>query len=375
MSTTPHHDFERIGLRVAAEQDRALAGAAPPDADLLLAGVASRRRAHKRRRVAGVVASALLVLFGVLGALRFTGEPRSDVARTATPPARPAQPAQPSLGTTHAKDANVPLQFVDGTRVVVNHGATAEVRDVAPHGATIALREGTLDVNVVHTATSRWDILAGGFDVRVTGTRFDASFDPKTNRLTVAMKEGTVRVTGPCVDEPLAAPAAKVFSCERTTAAEIPSVSPKANPSVGSASTSRPVAATDDATIEKGSAAAVLALGDEARLSGDGARARAIYTRVRERFPRSEHSAKAAFLLGRMAESSGALDQAVRDYTAATSESPGGAFGQDALGRTMEIEQRRGNTDRAHTLAEQYLRSFPKGPHAGYASSVVDAHR
>lgn len=386
MSTTHRHDLERIGLRIAAAQERTLVTKAPPDADVILAGVGMRRhRAARRRAIAIAAASALMMILGVLGVLRMM--PRADVAKTAPPVTEPA------LGTTHAKDANVPLHFTDGTRVLVTRGATADLREVREHGATIALHEGTLDVNVVHTESSRWDIVAGAFDVRVTGTRFDASFDPKTAKLTVAMKEGTVRVTGPCVDEPLAAPSTKVFSCERAAAPEIPTISPEAlptaevktakvassAPSHGASSAistqARPSAPDDDTTIEKGAAPAVLALGDDARLAGDGARARKIYTRVLERFPKTEHAAKAAFLLGRMAESSGAIDEAVRQYATVTSESPGGAFGQDALGRTMEIEQRRGNTERARALAEQYLRSFPKGPHAGYATSVVDAHR
>ncbi|MBS2013711.1 MAG: tetratricopeptide repeat protein [Deltaproteobacteria bacterium] len=398
MSTTPRHDLERIGLRIAAEQDRALDGTPSPDADLLLAGVVTRRRRHARRRAAMVtIGGALVVLLGVLGAFRLAprselaqgGEARRAVAVTA---------AQPALGTTTAEEADVPLAFVDGTRVVVTRGATADLRDVQAHGATIALRDGTLDVDVVHTSESRWDVVAGGFDVHVTGTRFDATFDAKSGQLTVAMKQGSVRVTGPCVDEPLAAPATKTFACPSSLRAEPQTVTPESLPLARPSVPSPPVPSSrtpsgdpkgaplavappapkppgDDAVLEKGSAAEVLALGDEARLAGDAGRARAAYVRVRARFPRTEQAAKAAFLLGRMAEAGGALDEAVSDYAAATSESPGGTFAQDALGRTMEIEQRRGNGERARSLAEQYLRSFPSGPHASYARSIVDAAR
>lgn len=76
-----------------------------------------------------------------------------------------------------------------------------------------------------------------------------------------------------------------------------------------------------------------------------------------------------------MSEASGAADDALRAYASVMSESPNGAFAQDALGRTMELEQRRGNTERAKALASEYLRKHPNGPHRAYAASVVDAPR
>ena len=95
---------------------------------------------------------------------------------------------------------------------------------------------------------------------------------------------------------------------------------------------------------------------------------------MREQFPRTDEAAKAAFLLGRMAEASGAADDAVRSYASAMSESPNGAFAQDALGRTMDLEQRRGRSERARALANEYLSKYPSGPYRAYAASVLDAH-
>lgn len=369
------HPFETAGLRVAASQDRILASSRAVDADMLLAGVLRRRRAEARRRVGlGALASACVVLLGLFVALRVS---RPDVVAART--------AAPALGVTQANVVATPIAFEDGTRVTVKLGSTAELQRIERHGAKIRLHEGTVEVDVVHTDESRWDILAGDFEVRVTGTRFEATWDPRAQRLTVAMREGTVRVSGACVDEPLSAPATKTFACERAvTAPTDPAIPTDALP----LTSSRPAAIAKPPTAANApsgasplapdanptSAPELLALGDGARLGGDSAQARVLYTKVRERFPASEHSAKAAFLLGRLEEADGALDEAVRDYAAATSDSPTGAFGRDALGRTMEIEQRRGRGERARALASRYLESFPRGPHAAYASSILAAH-
>lgn len=393
MNAERHHDLERIGMRVAAEQDRRLHVQALPDADLLLAGIGARQRRHQqgqRRRAlrawAGAATLCVMVL-SMLGVLQMRGRGQlvagsgaagSVSGGTAT--------AQPALGITRATEAPVPLRFADGTRVVVKPEAAAELRAVSTHGATIALERGTIDVDVVHTDQSRWDVIAGQFDIRVTGTRFDATWDPQKKQLTVAMVQGTVRVSGPCVDEPLSAPVTKVFTCSDTTptvtTSDLPTVttslapSPSRSPSLTRSRSPAPSPSPSPAPADERPATAreLLASADAARLSGDATGARKGYLRLREQFPRTDEAAKAAFLLGRMAEANGASDDAVRAYASVMSESPNGAFAQDALGRTMQLEQRRGNTARARALANEYVGKHPNGPYRAYAASVLDAH-
>jgi hypothetical protein len=338
--------LERIGLRIAAEQDRALVGEA--DTDMLLGGIARRRRAASVRRgvAGGAFASAVLalVLFVASAVRPVPVVISSNVA-----------PQQPAVGVRAATHEDVPLAFADGSSISLKRGAHAELRTVAEHGATIALERGTLAVHVVHHDTSRWDVVAGGFDVRVTGTKFDATWDPDTQKLTVAMSEGSVRVTGPCVDEPLAAPSAKTFSCAEKPSASVESL-PNAPP------------ITESETAPK-----LLDRADAARLSGDTTNARRLYVRLRERFPRTSEGAKATFLLGRLAESAGASDEAVKWYETAVRETPRDAYAQEALGRTLALEQGRGNADRARSLAADYLRKHPNGPYRAYATSVLES--
>ena len=371
-----HHGLERVGMRVASEQDRLLAGAELPDADVLLAGVARRRRrATVRRGALAATASAMLLVMVVFFGFRTRS---GHVAASTQGPAAAALVAahtqtQPQLGVRRAEVASVPLSFVDGTNVVVKQGAVVELREVGAHSGVIALSSGTVDVHVVHTETSRWDVLAGPFDVRVTGTRFDATWDPKTSKLTVAMVEGTVRVSGPCVIEPLSAPITKTFTCEETaTPATGPTTSVHDLPTVTARGAATTTTTTEGAESNVESASVLVARADAARLAGDAAGARRIYAQVRQRSPRSTEATKSAFLLGRLAEAAGSADEAVRWYETVTRESAGGAFAQEALGRTLTLEKSRGNAARARTLAHEYLRRHPDGPYKAYAASVID---
>jgi TolA-binding protein len=174
------------------------------------------------------------------------------------------------------------------------------------------------------------------------------------------MTEGSVRVTGPCVDEPLVAPSTKTFVCsdETTPSASVDSLPQAPVPAPGA---------------EGETAAKLIEKADAARLSGDAANARRLYLRLRERFRRSEEAAKATFLLGRLAESAGSADEAVKWYDAVVRETPRDAYAQEALGRTLALEQGRGNGDRARSLAAEYLRKHPSGPYRAYATSVLES--
>lgn len=367
--------LERLGAQAAEEADALLAASPEPDSIALLSRVhARRRRATSVRRAAFAGAGVALAAAAALLLVR-----RSDVAPVAPPTASVALPA-PTPGPVAVAPTGTPLAFADGTRITVKSGAIAGVREVRDHGATIALDRGTLDVAVVHTDSSRWEIVAGGFEVRVTGTAFEATFDPEKQALTVAMREGSVRVVGPCVDEPLPAPATKTFSCAAAPASTAPPLVASGGPSaVGPAAPPTPPsavaapAASTPATVE--SAEALSDRADAARLAGDGATARRLYGELRSSYPGTDMSARSAFLLGRLAESSGAGDDAARWYATARRERPAGGFAQEALGRELELEERRGNRARARELAAEYLRAFPSGPYRAYAASVAEAPR
>jgi hypothetical protein len=98
--------------------------------------------------------------------------------------------------------APLSLRFSDGSQVTLPPQAQAHVDALDAQGATLALEEGTVDVAVVHRSHTRWSIRAGRYEIRVTGTKFSAGWDRRTDALTVTMREGSVEVTGPGMKAP-----------------------------------------------------------------------------------------------------------------------------------------------------------------------------
>jgi FecR-like protein len=160
-----------------------------------------------------------------------------------------------------------------------------------------------------------------------------------------------------------------------------PSDAPAAPP----ASWSKLVASGDydavlNAARQQGEAAAlasrpsgeVRALADAARYRGDARLAARAYATLRTRFAASGEARTAAFLLGRLAEEQQhAPASALRWYDVYLSESPGGPFAGDALGRKMVLTSRASGAAAARGLALDYLRRFPGGAYAGAARDLT----
>ena len=123
---------------------------------------------------------------------------------------------------------------------------------------------------------------------------------------------------------------------------------------------------------EASGSAELMALGDAARFSGQTGAAEHAYLTLRRRFPGDGRSALAAFSLARIAfDQRGAHAAAARWFETYLRESPGGPLAREALGRLMESLQRSGQTDRARSVAEQYVARHPRGPHAELARRLV----
>jgi ferric-dicitrate binding protein FerR (iron transport regulator) len=149
-----------------------------------LAGAVQRRRsASAGRWLVPALAAAVVLLFGawlrqpaldfeVSGAVVKDGEIRTE--------------AGPGL-----------VAFTDGSRVEPSPSTALSVSIVGEHAALTRLSRGKLRVDVRHEKDTDWRFLAGPYEVQVVGTKFDLGWDPDASRLSIAMLEGRVRVTGP----------------------------------------------------------------------------------------------------------------------------------------------------------------------------------
>ena len=305
-----------------------------------------------------------------------------------------------------ARDAEQSLRFSDGSSVVVGPRTTTRVMQVTPDGARLTLERGRLDAHVVHREASRWQVAAGPFSVRVTGTRFRVNWDPQAELLAVTVSEGRVEVTGGGHPKheltagsglelhvggapPLAAPSAEAEAAPDRATSEgardedelIRSRKEPAErkPDFRELSTSgryrEALAAVEQlgfaAECERLGARDLLTLGSTARLAGRAERASEAYTAVQRRFPSSAEAAISAFSLGRLASDAGRTGDAIGWFKRYLAAQPGGQLAREAAGRLIELFQKSGDSAQARSMAESYLKQHPTGPHAALARSVL----
>ena len=143
------------------------------------------------RGLAMAMAAALCVVAVVLSAYsRRPGPLQFDVDGT-------AGVAQTWLAAPAARAMVV--NFSDGTILHIDPSSRARVVDIDQHGASISLESGLIHADVVHTSHSAWRMIAGPFAIRVTGTRFDVRWDSASQKFSIAVREGSVAVSGSIV--------------------------------------------------------------------------------------------------------------------------------------------------------------------------------
>ena len=247
------------------------------------------------------------------------------------------------------------------------------------------------------------------------GTSFDAAWDPELATLRVVMYAGHVVVHGECLsgDRTLAAGQSATLSCVTDRPAEVSMRSEQHQPPPAEAGATAsavvvspvpirgvtPDASTSSAPLiswrelaRHGSYKQALAaaeaegfdqlcetlpvlelfeLATATRLAGNGTRAKQAYLAIRRRFPGTDSAASAAFHLGQLAfDGASAFGEAHRWFGLYLTERPTGSLAAEALGRTLEAEQRLGDLAAARNTASLYLRRYPTGAHARLAESL-----
>lgn len=405
-----------LGRTVERESDRR----ADPS---VIADARARLLARPKKRRGALVAIAVAAALAIVA---FFVVPRSHSAVSFSVG---APPAPGRGGDWIAADRTAPLdvRFSEGTTVVLRAGSRARVTDLTAHGASILLEQGGIEARVMHLgAATKWTVRGGPFEIAVTGTRFDASWDPAREELDVSMVEGSVVVTGPLLDAGRALAAGQKLhvslragelslrstsapepspdtpppvACAALDPAPAPSSPPPSasaaesaqKPAAESSSAARPTAdhvgyrelvaggkykeameAADRAgfsgAIERASASDLAALADAARFAGRPNDAREALLALRRKFGATGQS---AFLLGKLAmDQRAGSDAAVWFETYLREAPPDGPLTEQALGRLMELAKR-GDPARARAIAERYLARYPSGAYASLASSLV----
>ncbi|HSQ64098.1 MAG TPA: FecR domain-containing protein [Polyangiaceae bacterium] len=292
------------------------------------------------------------------------------------------------------------VRFSDGSIFALGEGARARVESVTSDGAHVVMERGSVSADVVHRATSHWSVLAGPYEVHVTGTQFNVSWQPARGRIEVHVTRGSVVVSGGGVAEhPVRTGEDFVFEPDSAEAAPSPPAShvdvEKEEPAPVQATAPTSAVATPrwkelakagdytdaidavrragvDNVIATSGPSDLFVLADAARLSGHPEIAEKSLLALRHRFPRDAKAPRAAFDLGRLA-----FDQR-HDYADAATwfstclkEDPNGPLDREAAGRLIEARKRAGDAGGARAAAREYLTRYPDGPHAPLAKSIA----
>ena len=105
-----------------------------------------------------------------------------------------AAPSSGRVETGAGQTARV--RFTDGTAIVLLERTSGAVVERTSDGATFALERGRANFDVVHRARARWRVVAGPFEILVTGTRFDLTWPDGAGVLTLDLRAGSVIVRG-----------------------------------------------------------------------------------------------------------------------------------------------------------------------------------
>jgi hypothetical protein len=315
------------------------------------------------------------------------------------------------------------VRFSDGSTISLARESSLEVAEVNTHRVGITIKHGAASFDVVHSDENVWLIGAGPFQVRVLGTAFRVEWHAETQRFSVGVTRGAVRVSGPllgservisagvtCTVDLVAHQAAfgtDVTGVERPETATNEQGAPSDpdaearptpklvhGPSPASPGSSGHVevgrqAALDWRELERqgqfdkavqealrtgvdhiyGAASAedLMGLARAARLAGRLDISKSALLSCRRRFAGTRDAAMAAYLLGRSA----AAAEAARWFSTYLTEQPDGPLAREASGRLMEAQFGSGQGEAARAQARAYLLRYPAGPHAEFAQMVL----
>ena len=378
-----------------------------------LSGFRRSRRNRKRLGIGSAVTLSLMV--AGMAVFRFKqGTPGADLSYRVD-----GQPPPAGGHVLVSERAESLLAFSDGSRVRVAARSRGRVVNVNGHGARFALDDGKVSVDIVHRPRAQWTFEAGPFVVSVHGTSFTVAWNPADALFELRLQSGAVSVASPlAVSEiglragqtlrvslrDLTSTVAATVDGDRETAPSHPPGHTTAVPSSAeapptmrarpleparwsyrgwSAALAQNKALDVIAEAERGGLSTVLeradsedlwALANAARYAGRFALARQALTTQRRRFPSSDRSREAAFLLGRLhdADPEGP-GSALGWYDRYLAEAPDGAHASDALGRKLTLLQRSNRTAEALAVAQDYLQRFPRGTYANAAQAFVRA--
>jgi ferric-dicitrate binding protein FerR (iron transport regulator) len=368
LSDSTEHAINDDFARAATEALLRTAAAARPD----------RPGRARRWRLVGVSAAggavlALAALWLLVPLLPVAG-PAAEMPAVAQLHFQTADGRTGAAGAplTAQADSELPLRFSDGSLVTFQPGSSGQVDRLTGQGAEVALHRGTLRAVVTHAPDTRWLVHAGPFQVRVTGTRFDVTWAPERQALTVVLSEGSVIVGGALLGAGVPLRAGQRLQVALDAGQVHTDEFQSGGVDTGDVSTDdgRTGAAAQEAST-RAPAEARPPAADWRVLAEQGDSRRALQTAEREGLGRLARTLAPGDLLrlGDVARYAGAPAQARRLFEALVERHPGDPLAGDAVFSLGRLEAEAGGPRAAAVWFQRYLRDWPGGPLAAQAAA------
>jgi hypothetical protein len=437
-------ETQAVGRSLADALDRMPSDDLARAREMFLRGVEARRTQPSRpvKRVEPTVRTrvatavfAIAAAAAVVLAYRGTRE-HGDPSVLSFTVGATAQPGKVGSWIAAGANADLPVNFSDGTVMSLTTTSHARVLDVHEDGADVAIERGRAELAVVHREKTHWTVNVGPYEVLVTGTRFAVGWTPETGTFRLAMREGSVVVSGchvdhvvlkagdtfeqqcpeamvapTIVDAGMPVPVSAASAAPEPPATPQPSVIPHIDDHATSlqadASVSEHVDAPDasvapaedpvasargkwalgdysaawrfiekdfDRSCANASREDLTMLADIARLTTHGEQASSALSLLRTRFPGTEPASRAAFYLGLSALDRHDARRAAQWFELVEKESPRGPLVREATGRRLEALAQYASPDEARAEALRYLATYPDGPHTSLARRLANDH-
>ncbi|HEX6277169.1 MAG TPA: FecR domain-containing protein [Polyangiaceae bacterium] len=330
-------------------------------------GIEHRRRSQARRRsVLAVAALSAAAAVAVFFALKLPT------------PAAPLAPIASALEVPKAAAPSNLFALPDGSSVSAgSDDARVQPVEVTPSAVTLKLESGSAKFSVAPDPARPFRVLARDVTVTVLGTVFDVSIERSGVR--VSVERGRVRVDSSSASrelspgesaffgDGLAAPAKQPAAAAPAAALPVAPAGPswRALAQDGDYSAALARLTSEGPSAVRDAPEDLLLAADVARLGGQPARAVAPLERVVTKHSGDSRAPLAAFTLGRtLLDQLGRPREAANAFASARKLAPSGALAQDALAREVESWSRAGETHKARSRAEEYLKLYPSGRRA-----------
>lgn len=311
----------------------------------------------------------------------------------------------------------LPIVFQGGSEVNLSSTAAARIITSTTEAVRIDLASGKVHCSINKNHKTKWQVEAGPYTVRVTGTVFTTEWNPNGSKLDVTVSRGSVLVTGAnlsahgvqlSVGDHLQVDGEKALIALNPKASDETPAQPEKNSATIDDSPQSPVTdlkteaapAEHEASVvnaeavrfhhSKKSAAhlnsqseldRILAVGDvedlwqvamQARYRRNGGTAKTALLTIRKKFKNSKRAETAAFVLGRVyQELQGSPDTAAKWFKRYLDETPNGPLAEEALGRLVDAHDKSGRKQAAERCAERYLSLYPTGLFSESARQVL----